>query len=267
MSKDYIPHDTHAFTSMHPFVGIPTKIGTKSERFNRFPRLNYLNKVIGNPDILKIRVAREVKRFIGMLKIPLKPFELVKLVMAFYNQLLPKRRKTRNPDCFIPVVIFIECLERFIVINRKDFIELLHIDYNKFNHALSQYYALNPNIFRKHKSAGFRKRWIFTLLSGIKSQFNLNDGYLYQATQYLHEYFDLLKNKKNTVIAVLLTELVKRGPCRYNIKCMVCRQSDRAEVCRHDITISHICRWLSLAPSIINSNYGILNEIAEAMPP
>lgn len=266
MPEDYISPDTHAFTSMHPFVGIPTQLGTKTERFNEFNRLNWLNNLPSHIEELKHKIKTEIRRFIGMLKIPISPYELIKPAMDFYNQ-LPKGTKARSIDCFIPIVIFIECLERFIAINRKDFIELLHIDYKKFNYTLRQYYTLNPKIFRKHKSDEFRKRWIFTLLSGIKSQFDLNDGYLYTATQYLHDYFTPLKNRKDAVIAALLSELVRRGPCRdYRNPCIVCRQSDRAEVCRHDIVNSHVCRWLGLVPSVINSNHDLLGTIAEVIP-
>jgi len=81
------------------------------------------------------------------------------------------------------------------------------------------------------------------LLSGIRSQFDLNDGFLYFANEVLYRYFDVFKNKKDSVIAGLITEFVKR------------------EMKRNDIIVSRVCYWLGINPSVISNNIEIFKKL------
>lgn len=222
-----------------------TEIGYKRERNKAlFHRLNELNKRMEYKTDIKYELWYEIKRYISILKLPLNYHHVRDHAFKFYEQ-IPFHTKYRNAEYIVPVIIYIECLENFVVLSHKSLVTILKYSSKDFNCLLKFYYSKNNDIYLKHRSNCFQIKWCCRLLSGIKSQFDLNDGFLSLANELLFSHFGALKNKKATVIASLITEAVK---------CIMYRE---------DIIISQVCHFLGVVPSIVSNNRNLIKKLEE----
>lgn len=225
----------------HPFFGQGTMMGYPSERRQvRFSKLNYLT----NKEVLEMDMWHETDRLVGGLELPLNKYEIKKAAHKFYDE-FPHGTKFRRPRYVVPVIIYIECLERTIFINRKTLTKYFKCNFKSFNRCLREYYKRHRDILRKHCSSYFRMKLIYNALSGLKCQFNLPEDFLFLAGHFLFKFFPDLSNKKNSVIIGLLIAFIKDF---YNGK-------------MDHITMVSVCNWLGIRPSVISSNKTLIKKL------
>ena len=206
------PHGKYIIHDEVMNINPRTSIGTIYERYEEGegPKWSYLNMLNGqscnNQGRFKKDVLYEAKRILDGLSIPSNNVLIEQIhhnVMLFREQFKP-HTSCRAAHTITPIGVYITCLENYIFINLHQFYELLNYSKKKFLKILREVYWNNKMLYNDMLSDKFRQKYIYHILMGIKNQFEYPDEFLNVARHYLSECFEGFKNRKNTVIVILI---------------------------------------------------------------
>ena len=220
------------------------QIGTEIERTPRYSWLNRLN----NHDKKRTEEREKImqlKRILAGLNLPDKLYSSVMRRFEHYRSQIKIGTKFRAPRVLLPITLYVHCLDNEIFITREMISKAFNYHKKDFNKGLMLVLKNSPKLFKKLKSDDFRKRMILKMLSGLKCQHNYPNTFLYVAFKYIEDFFGLLKNKKNEVIAAILFYCIKEFYGNEMKECL----------------IAHACYFLGVCPSVVNNNKHLIDKI------
>lgn len=224
-----------------------TELGTQMEKvqtgngtkWRYFDRLNKTGADYNYETSFEIPAHYEIKRLIAGLDIHHNGGFLARVqynVGIYYSQ-MPFGSGSRNVFILSPVALYITGLESFIFINIHALYGLMECKKRQFVDALYRVYRKNKQLYNHIHSDEFRKQYVYNLFLGLKNQFGYPDEFLGLAGKLLSTHFEGLKNRKDTVVAVLLFARCKEFMGR-----------------ALSTTYTEVCGFLGVSQSVINNN-------------
>lgn len=168
--------------------------------------------------------------------------QLFERSLKFYNQLSFKT-KFRTAQFIIPTIVYIEAVNSHIFLSKKYISSYFHLKLTKFNHNLIAYYCKNKQIYKKHHSDQFRLLYIRALFKKYCDKYNFLNEHLSYMETLLKLNYNTLKNRSNSIIAILLLYYTKQT---YKIK----------QLGKREIT-----DFLDISPSVLSLNDDIIKKI------
>lgn len=234
-----------------------TELGTRMEKvqtgndtkWSYFDRLNKSGPDYNHKNSFELPAHYEIMRLIAGLDIHHNGGFLAQVqhnVGQYYNQ-ISFGSGSRNAFILAPVALYITALERFIFINIHELYGLMECRKRQFVDALYRVYRNNKGLYNYIHSEEFRKQYIYNIFLGLKNQFGYPDEFLSLAGKLLSEHFKDFKNRKDTVVAVLLFA-----------KCKECMGWGALST-----TYTEVCRFLGVSQSVINNNTDLWKEATD----
>ena len=184
-------------------------MGSKSEiqLLPQYKRLRDRDVQLRPDDLRKIVFYYETKRIISVLKLPTRlKHAVLENAEKFYKYFKPWSY-CRGGRVLIPVSVYITCLEAFIFINRKELSTYKDCTKIEFNRCLTGILRKDDKLRLKIRSEDFRMETILNQLIGLRNHFGLPKSFLKTSIRYLYQYYDKLKNTKETVITARIYQL------------------------------------------------------------
>ncbi|MCP4648644.1 MAG: hypothetical protein GY853_01005 [PVC group bacterium] len=188
-----------------------TVMGTESEQwlFSKYQRLYKLNDCRSNEGQRKKKKHYELRRLLSGLQLPIMLYEsILKKDALYYSQ--AQEDKLRDVFTSLPIALYLHCTENNIFVNRRDLYSLMRCDKKKFNQGLLKVLERNKELTGKLRSEDFRRKYILTILHGLKASLNCPHGFIKLSYLYILECFEELKGKKDTVIVSFIYYMVRQ---------------------------------------------------------
>ena len=228
-------HRPYVETKIQHEVLSTTKIGLQRERLTninsyRFEKLNKLQKIKSNDDLMNQIARIEISSIVASLKLSSKLKEPLYKIYLKIRRGLQSGSKYRNPQKLIPLILYYYLKINNIPLDEKKLLEVSKIDKKEYNSFKPQIIKFFPKY--NHRD---RKRFILNRILGIIDNYNLGMSFYNECKVILSKLWGGINNTKDDVIAGLIASIV--ALCHYKDK----------------VTVNSICSFLNIRMSTIQS--------------
>lgn len=207
--KKLVYHAPYNILKLQHSIRTWNYIGTPRERMNKGYQRVYKTQVIYTRKSKEMHIEMELKRILANLHLSLDMWYDINLRFKRYYSQLKYATKNRGYKLLLPVAVYLHCLENIIFIPYNKMKEAFNCKKKDFYNCLKEVLKNNPTLFKKSKTVSFRKQMILQMLSGLKNEFAYPDDFLSLCIKYVSKWFETFKNKRNEVIAIIISYIVK----------------------------------------------------------